>query len=351
MVRRAVRGLTCYGELRPTLCVRTVFAVVLLTGAMGIALERVAIRTGDVAMRSPSSWVLSTEIAVSIVLKSNAAVQLWGPEQVKFPSPFGEGPSVLINGSAGIFPQELFIIVAALGTVFAVQLFLRRSLLGKALIAVAFNRNAAAVVGINVRRVVVFAFVLSSALAGLGGILIAPITFAWAYMGTVPGIKAFAAAIFGGLENPIGILIGGLVIGLLEQLLGMVNSNLKEGITFFFILIVLAISPTWAYGPTGDQQGLTCGCLFLPIPAQQIGHWSRSRAASPAGASLPIVFNDPFFILVMQSLGYLFIATLGLDILVGWTGQISLGHAGLFAIGAYTSALASTRGGSACRSG
>jgi branched-chain amino acid transport system permease protein len=64
----------------------------------------------------------------------------------------------------------------------------------------------------------------------------------------VPGIKAFAAAIFGGLENPIGILIGGLVIGLLEQLLGMVNSNLKEGITFFFILIVLAIRPTGLMG-------------------------------------------------------------------------------------------------------
>jgi branched-chain amino acid transport system permease protein len=137
------------------------------------------------------SWVLST-VAISIVLK-NAAVQLWGPEQVKFPSPFGE--TVVQIGSAGIFPQELLIIVAALSTVFAVHLFLRRSPFGKALIAVAFNRNAAAVVGINVRRMVVFAFVLSSALAGLGGILIAPITFAWAYMGTMPDIKARYRAI------------------------------------------------------------------------------------------------------------------------------------------------------------
>src|SRR5258705_4223760 len=94
----------------------------------------------------------------------------------------------------------------------------------------------------------VFEFVRSSACAVLVVILMAPITFARAYMGTVPGIKAFAAAIFGGLENPIGILIGGLVIGLLEQLLGMVNSNLKEGITFFFILIVLAIRPTGLMG-------------------------------------------------------------------------------------------------------
>src|SRR6266478_5254869 len=155
------------------------------------------------------SWVLST-VAISIILK-NAAVNIWGPEQIKFPSPFGD--TVLRFGPAGIFPQELFIIVAAIGTVLLVQVFLKRALLGKALMAVAHNRNAAAVMGINVQRMVVLAFVISGALAGLGGILIAPVTFAWAYMGTVPGIKAFAAAIFGGLENPVGILVGGLVIG------------------------------------------------------------------------------------------------------------------------------------------
>ena len=114
-------------------------------------------------------------------------------------------------GPAGIFPQELFIIFGSIGTVLLVQFFLQRAVLGKALTAVAHNRKAAAVMGINVQRMIVLAFVLSSALAGLGGVLIAPITFAWAYMGTVPGIKAFAAAIIGGLENPIGILIGGLV--------------------------------------------------------------------------------------------------------------------------------------------
>ncbi len=129
------------------------------------------------------SWVLST-VAVSIILK-NAAVQIWGPEQIKFPSPFGD--EVIHIGPAGIFPQELFIIFGAIGTVLLVQFFLKRAVLGKALIAVAYNRNAAAVMGINVQRMVVLAFVLSSALAGLGGMLIAPITFAWAYMGTVPG--------------------------------------------------------------------------------------------------------------------------------------------------------------------
>jgi len=64
----------------------------------------------------------------------------------------------------------------------------------------------------------------------------------------VPGIKAFAAAIFGGLENPVGILVGGLVIGLLEQFFGIINSNLKEGITFLVILLILAVRPTGLMG-------------------------------------------------------------------------------------------------------
>jgi branched-chain amino acid transport system permease protein len=254
----ALFGLTCYITLGLPYAV-AVFAVVLLTGAMGVGLERAAIRP---VMRHALSlsWVLST-VAISIVLK-NAAVQLWGPEQVKFPSPFGE--TVVQIGSAGIFPQELLIIVAALSTVFAVHLFLRRSLFGKALIAVAFNRNAAAVMGINVRRMVVFAFVLSSALAGLGGILIAPITFAWAYMGTMPGIKAFAAAIFGGLDNPIGILIGGLVIGVLEQLFGVCQLKPQGRHHLFLHPHRTGNQADRSHGPTGDHQSLRCSYRSSP---------------------------------------------------------------------------------------
>ena len=220
-----------------------IFIAIAATALMGAGLERVAIRP---VMRHALSlsWVLST-VAISIILK-NAAVQIWGPEQIKFPSPFGS--QVIRIGQAGIFPQELFVIVAAIGTVFAIQIFLKRAILGKALMAVAYNRNAAAAMGINVKRMIILAFVLSSALAGLGGVLVAPITFAWAYMGTVPGIKAFAAAIFGGLEHPIGILIGGLTIGLLEQVFGIINSNIKEGITFLAVLLFLAVRPTGLMG-------------------------------------------------------------------------------------------------------
>ena len=238
----ALLGLTSYVTLGLPYAA-AIFIAVAVTALMGAGLERVAIRP---VMRHALSlsWVLST-VAISIILK-NAAVQIWGPEQIKFPSPFGS--QVIRIGQAGIFPQELFVIVAAIGTVFAIQIFLKRAVLGKALMAVAYNRNAAAAMGINVKRMIVLAFVLSSAVAGLGGVLVAPITFAWAYMGTVPGIKAFAAAIFGGLEHPIGILIGGLTIGLLEQVFGIINSNIKEGITFLTVLLFLAVRPTGLMG-------------------------------------------------------------------------------------------------------
>ncbi len=238
----ALVGLTSYITLGLPYGIAACISVIVV-GMMGIGLERVAIRP---VMRHALSlsWVLST-VAISIMLK-NAAMNIWGPEQIKFPSPLGD--EAIHIGPAGVFPQELLVIVVALGAVFALQIFLRRAVLGKAMLAVAHNRNASAAMGINVGRMIVLAFALSSALAGIGGILIAPITFAWAYMGTVPGIKAFAAAIFGGLENPIGILVGGLVIGLLEQLFGIINSNVKEGITFLFILLILVVRPTGLMG-------------------------------------------------------------------------------------------------------
>ena len=122
----ALFGLTCYVTLGLPYAI-AIFGAVVLVALMGAALERVAIRP---VMRHALSlsWVLST-VAISIILK-NAAVHLWGPEQITFPSPFGA--SVIRIGPAGIFPQELFIIAAAIGTVIAVQIFLKRAVLGKA---------------------------------------------------------------------------------------------------------------------------------------------------------------------------------------------------------------------------
>jgi branched-chain amino acid transport system permease protein len=98
------------------------------------------------------------------------------------------------------------------------------------------------------------AYALSSGLAGLGGILIAPITFAFAEMGALITIKAFAAALVGGLDNPLGILLGGLIIGVIEQGATMVNSDIRDLSIFAFVLLLLAIRPTGLMGVRGIEK-------------------------------------------------------------------------------------------------
>jgi branched-chain amino acid transport system permease protein len=212
------------------------------TVVLGLALERVAVR--PVIHLASFSWVLST-VAVSIMLK-NVAVLAWGPAETKFPAYVSE-KMIHISG-AGIAPQEVFCLLASVATMLTLFLFLKRARLGKAMMAVANNALAASVVGINPTYIMALAYALSSGLAGLGGILIAPITFAFAEMGALITIKAFAAALVGGLDNPLGILLGGWIIGLIEQGATIVSSDIRDLSIFVFVLFLLAIRPTGLMG-------------------------------------------------------------------------------------------------------
>src|ERR671926_35679 len=182
--------------------------VMALMALMGVVVERVAIR--PLRQLLSVGWILST-VGVSVILRQFAEIY-WGREQKRVPSIFGDTP--VFVGGIGIFPQEIFIIFASLLTMALLLVFLKRSTFGKALQAVALNPAAAGLMGINVRQMVVVAYVISSILAGIAGMLIAPIIFAHAEMGALLGLKAFAAAIIGGIENPIGILVVGVGLGL-----------------------------------------------------------------------------------------------------------------------------------------
>lgn len=217
--------------------------VMALVAAMGLGLELVAIR--PLRHFASISWVLST-VAVSIILK-NTAMLVWGRNVMLFQSPFGD-QVLRLGESVGIYPHEVFVIAISAAVMGLLFLFLRRSILGKALMAVAYNRDAAALMGINPRSMAMFAYALSSALAGLGGLLVGPITFTSFHMGAVLGLKAFAAAIVGGLENPVGILVGGLLIGLVEQVVALNYSGWKDASAFVLILAVLAIAPQGLLG-------------------------------------------------------------------------------------------------------
>jgi branched-chain amino acid transport system permease protein len=212
-------------------------AVVVLMSVMGIVTERVAIR--PLRQLLSVGWILST-VGVSVILKQFAEIY-WGREQKRVPSIFGDTP-VFIAGT-GVFPQEIFILLASLAAMAAVLLFLKRSVLGKALMAVAFNPTAAGLMGIDVRRMIVLAYVISSILAGLAGVLVAPVIFAHSEMGALLGLKAFAVAIIGGLGNPFGILIAGLALGVAEFIVAGYNASLRDAVTFFILILILAWRP------------------------------------------------------------------------------------------------------------
>jgi branched-chain amino acid transport system permease protein len=211
--------------------------VIALMAVMGVIVERVAIR--PLRQLLSVGWILST-VGVSVILRQFAEIY-WGREQKRVPSMFGDTP--IFIGGTGIFPQEIFIILASLLTMAALMVFLKRSTFGKALQAVAFNPAAAGLMGINVRQMVIVAYVISSILAGIAGLLVAPIIFAHAEMGALLGLKAFAAAIIGGVENPIGILVVGIGLGIAEFIAAGINASFRDAATFLILILLLAWRP------------------------------------------------------------------------------------------------------------
>src|SRR3984893_17664477 len=224
----------------------------LVMALMGVFVERVAVRP----MRRAFSlgWILTT-VGVAVILR-NAAEVIWGRQQLAVPSVFGDN-AVRINAGFfqfGILPQEVFILVASLAAMGIVLFFLKRSLFGKAMAAVALNPAAAGLMGINVRRVVILAYILSSVLAGLAGLLVAPVLFAYSLMGVLPGLKAFSVAIIGGLGNPFGIWLACLLLGVGECLVAIFNSELRDAVTFFLLIVILAWRPLGLFEkPTNEK--------------------------------------------------------------------------------------------------
>jgi branched-chain amino acid transport system permease protein len=217
---------------------------VLLIGLFCLVLERVAVTP---LRRYLAIGAIMGTIAVAIMLR-NLATLLWGRDVLPVPSPFGS--KYFYIGGAGVSAHELFVLLASLLAMELVYVFLKRTILGKAFMAVAHNRDAAALMGIDVDRMTSLAFILSSLLAGLGGMLVGPITFASPYLGAILGLKAFAAAIVGGLEDPLGILIGGIILGVGEQFFALWNSAAQDGVAFILILAILAFRPTGLFGRT-----------------------------------------------------------------------------------------------------
>jgi branched-chain amino acid transport system permease protein len=213
-------------------------ATLLALAVFGALIERVAVRP---FFRAPSpAWLLST-IACGIIAE-NVAQLLFGKDARAFPSALTQRP--ILVGGAGFYPQELLIPVVGLGLMALVQLFYHRTRYGRQLKAVAWNAEAAGLMGINVPRAVMASYALSALLAGVAGVLLAPLLNVAPTMGTIIGLKAFAVAIIGGLTSAPGIVLAGLGYGLLEAVVaGYVSTGAREIVGFALVILVLVVRP------------------------------------------------------------------------------------------------------------
>ncbi len=223
-------------------------AAVVMSAVVGILVFLLAVR--PFAGRPGMSWVMST-IGFGILLQS-AGLALWGPAPAKLPSPLPD--EVIRIAGAGIRPQDLLVLGASLVILVAYEMVMTRSRLGKATKAVAHSPETASLMGINVPLVMMGAFAVSSALAGLAGVLVAPIATASLYMGLGFALKAFAGAIIGGLDNPRGCIFGGFLLGLIESFIGLWHSQMREIGVFALIILVLAIRPAGLFGARALQK-------------------------------------------------------------------------------------------------
>lgn len=212
--------------------------------AQGSIVEWLGVRQA-MRTKSEAGWIMAT-IALGIIFK-NVAENVWGKDPLKFPSPISEAPLSLAG--INVRPMEIVIVLGALAMMLAVELFNRKSIYGKAVVATSNDRDAAGLMGINTSRVITFSYALSSLSAALAGVLIAPITLTGANMGAALGLKAFAVAIIGGLSSGLGVVVGGLILGITESLTGYyIDTGYKDVPGLIMLLLVLSLKPAGLFG-------------------------------------------------------------------------------------------------------
>ena len=246
-------GLSLVGTIHggPYLNYWMMIPLVLIFGALqGMVVEWIGVRPA-IKIKSEFGWIMST-IALSIIFK-NVAENIWGKDDLPFPSPLTAEPFQVLG--ANVQPMQVVVVLGAVGMMLAVELFNRKSIYGKAVVATSNDRDAAGLMGINTSAVITFSYALSSATAAFAGVLVAPLTLTGATMGTALGLKAFAVAIIGGLTSGMGAVVGGLLLGVIETLTGFyISTGYKEVPGLVLLLLVLAIKPAGLFGKTAIKK-------------------------------------------------------------------------------------------------
>jgi branched-chain amino acid transport system permease protein len=213
------------------------------TATVGVALNKLAI---EPARGAPVVSLIIITIGASIFIRGVAQV-IFDKQLHRFPAFTGDVPIRILG--ATILPQALWVLGGAIAVFVGLWLFFTCTLTGRAVLATANNRLAAQLVGINTNWVMTLSFALSAAIGALAGVLVTPITNTSYDVGIALALKGFAAAMLGGMGNPIGALVGGVLLGLIEALTaGYISSVYKDAAAFIVILVVLFAMPQGIFG-------------------------------------------------------------------------------------------------------
>jgi len=226
-------------------------AFLILIGAMaicsvlGFVIEKLAYKP---LRKSPKLTILITAIGVSLFLEYSGQL-VFGADPKSFPSLL-ENRQLLNLSGAVISSNPLVVLVTAGILMYVLRIIVMKTKIGTAMRAVSFNPTAASLMGININAVISFTFIIGSSLAGAAGILyglnypsIDPL------MGILPGIKAFVAAVLGGIGNIPGAAIGGMIIGLVETFVtGYISPTFRDAIAFGILILILLFKPTGILG-------------------------------------------------------------------------------------------------------
>lgn len=235
-------GLLGLGSIPVLLLVMLI--TMLLTGMTGVFIERIAYRP---LRGSPRLSVLITAVGVSFTLEY-AVRQIFGPNPKVFPIRLSGDP-MMILGARITLPQVVLMIVAAL-LMFLLQRYIMKTREGRAMRAIALDQRASLLMGVNVNKVISRTFFIGSALAGAAGVMAAAYYGSIDFlMGFVIGLKAFTAAVIGGIGNIYGAMLGGLVLGLLESFgTHLFGGEWRDVFAFGFLILFLTFRPTGILG-------------------------------------------------------------------------------------------------------
>lgn len=223
-----------------------ILVAVAVCTVLGVTIERVAYRP----LRGASSLaVLITAIGVSYLLQ-NVALLIFGSNARQFTSVVTLPNLKLADGALTISSVTIVTIISCIAIMVALTSFINKTKVGQAMLAVSEDNGAATLMGIDVNRTIAITFAIGSALAAIAGALLcSTYPSLTPYTGSMPGIKAFVAAVFGGIGSIPGALIGGILLGVIENLSkAYISSQLSDTIVFSVLIIVLLVRPTGILG-------------------------------------------------------------------------------------------------------